>query len=128
MNKTKVLVADSSEVCNKLMWYYLQHVWIEENNITMVTDWAEALDIATQELFDVIILSPHKLWMSATELAIKIKSQYTGKTPKIIEFTSGAVWYKPQAVFDTFIFKPTTEEVFAEKLLETLLETLSMGR
>ena len=58
--------------------------------------------------------------MSATELAIKIKSQYTGKTPKIIEFTSGALGHKPNEIFDNVVFKPTTEEIFSEKLLETL--------
>ena len=120
MENTKVLVADHSKTCNRPMEYYLQHVGIEEKNITMVTDWAEALEIAQQELFDIIILSPYKLWMDPVKIATEIKSQYTEKTPKIIEFTSGALGHKPNEVFDNVVFKPTTEEIFAEKLLETL--------
>ncbi|MCX6823542.1 MAG: hypothetical protein NT085_00235 [candidate division SR1 bacterium] len=120
MKNKKVLVADRSETCNMLVEYYLKTAGVDKNNITLVNDGVQALEVAKKELFDLIILSPYKLGMDAVELATEIKSQHKENPPKIIEFTSGAVGYKPQAVFDTFIFKPTTAEIFSERLSEVL--------
>jgi PleD family two-component response regulator len=118
MQNKKALIADSSHNCSILAKNWLKTLWVDKENIVVLQNWNDVLERATKEIFDIILLSPYRLWLDHIELAHQIKNHSAWKNTKIVEYTSGIANHKKNNVFDQVIFKPTTKEEFSEKILQ----------
>ena len=118
MENKKILIADRDDISTSLSKKFLGSLWIEEKNITTTKDGIKAIEIATEELFDLIIMEISLPWVDGIDASKEIKSYYHGRGPKIIGSTTNI--YEIPKVFDDILIKPIKKEDFTKKILDAL--------
>lgn len=119
----KVLVVDRDDTNSMLAEKFLELTWIPKENIVLAKNWAEAVELAKNELFDVILMETALPWMNAVEVSQEIRAQHTSNSPKIVAYTANAFITRDlQATeaFDGIMIKPINRENFSAKILEIL--------
>ena len=79
----------------------------------------QAVEIATKEMFDVIIMDIRLPGMDGITASKEIKSYHGKYGPKIIAYTAMDMKENPD-LFDGIIHKPMSQKNFSEKLLAVL--------
>lgn len=102
----------------------LTRAGIVKENICIAQNGLEAVEEATRQLFDVIIMDIHMPVMNGIDAAKKIKEQYIGSDrPKIIANTGDYnidIIAQDKKTFDDYMTKPTSPEEFIKKIYTVL--------
>lgn len=114
---TKVLLAESSAICSDLTQRYLNDMWIEK--ITVVNNGTQAVALAKQELYDLIIINTRLKELGGEDAATQINENLKEKAPKMICFTGDLIIKKKDA-FDAVLMKPMIKDEFNQRVLEVL--------
>ena len=118
MKNKRVLIADRDDISISLYKKFLISLWIEEERIATTNDWIEAVEIATKELFDLIIMELSLPWVDGIDASKEIKSYYRGHSLKIIGSTTN-ICEVPE-VFDDIMIRPIGKVDFTKKILDAL--------
>ncbi|MEI7557435.1 MAG: response regulator [bacterium] len=90
--------------------------------MVVVKNGFEAVESATKQLFDVIIMDIRMININGIEASKRIKSHYNENPPKIIAYTADVFLdqEKDLQVFDAILYKPTSKEEFTKTLLDMM--------
>lgn len=120
----KILTVDDNEVNLMFNKICLTRAGIVKENICIAQNGLEAVEEATRQLFDVIIMDIHMPVMNGIDAAKKIKEQYIGSDrPKIIANTGDYnidIIAQDKKTFDDYMTKPTSPEEFIKKIYTVL--------
>lgn len=99
-----------------------ESIGIVEQNIAIAHDGSTAIEKATKQLFDVIIMDIRMININGIEASKRIKSHYNENPPKIIAYTADVFLdqEKDLQVFDAILYKPTSKEEFTKTLLDMM--------
>lgn len=120
----KVLIVDDNTVNLMLNKIYLKNIGIAKENMLIAQNGQEAVEEATKQLFDVIIMDIHMPVMNGIDAAKKIKEYYADSDrPKIIANTGdygiNAI-LQDKKIFDEYMTKPTSSQEFIKKIYTVL--------
>lgn len=117
MATKKVLVVDDNDIL--LAKIFTQQTGIRSQNIMTAQNGIQAVERATKEMFDVIIMDIRMPEMDGITASKKIKSHYGENAPKIIAYTALDM-KADRELFAEIINKPMSQKGFSEKLLAVL--------
>ena len=123
----KALVADDVPMIRKLVEYHLKQIGFE---ILNAADGAEALALATNSKFDLILLDVMMPEIDGLEVLRKIREGKTNRETPIIIMTAYGDSARVVKAIDyganDFITKPIQQEVFRQKIFKAI-NTASTG-
>ncbi len=115
----KILLADDDDVSCNIAKIFLVKNWIKSENIVTVHNWNQAVNVAKEQLFDLILMDikmPWKTWIDATK---EIRNHHNWNSPKIVAYSADLITYYDiinRELFDAFIIKPVNKESFQDSI------------
>ncbi len=118
----RVLVVDDNIHSCMLAQKFTEYVGIASHNITVVMNWISAVEEATKNKYDIIIMDVGMPGMDGIAASKEIKSHYSENKPKIIAYTADLLpnTQVDTEAFDEIIYKPTDKKRFSQTLFAVL--------
>jgi len=118
LENKKVLVVDDTTICNELTVWQLKSMWIPNNNITVVTNWLDAVEAVRNatswKMFDIILMDIKMPWMNGIQTANQILALCWDKPPIVALTANRYALDDPEAeVFSKMTLKPVDKKVLA---------------
>ncbi len=119
----KILVVEDDNNANFILSATLRRKWIDAKNITIASNWKEALTQIQKQLFDIIIMDIKMPIMDGREATKHIRNHYNGDCPKIVAFSAinKNIEKGDDNLFDEYILKPFSQYDIEEKIIKVLL-------
>lgn len=121
-----VLIVDDVHVDASLAKTRLQIIWIHPDNIHIAENGQDAINMARQQVFDLIMMDIQLPDIDGLTVTKEIRSHYKENSPKIIGYTA----YKKEDVpwietMDGIIFKPCDTVAFKNEIIKNLQQERS---
>ena len=116
-----VLIVDDVHVDASLAKTRLQIIWIHPDNIHIAENGQDAIIMATQQLFDLIMMDIQLPDLDGIAAIKQIRAHYKEHSPKIIGYTAYDKKDVPSIeTMDGVIFKPCTAAAFKNEIIKNL--------